>query len=122
MDEHEAQLVADIDRFGWSVMQISNDAGPDFAYSVGMFQTLSHPEILMFGLPLDMMHRIINDVGEKARAGERFEAGMTSGDFLEDFEVTFRAVPLRHYAGHLGWARWLYNGDEFPVLQLVFPD
>ena len=44
MDEHEAQALADIDRFGWTVFHVSNDIGPDFAYSVGMFQTLSHPD------------------------------------------------------------------------------
>jgi hypothetical protein len=31
MDEHEAQTLADIDRFGWSVMKISNEKGPDFS-------------------------------------------------------------------------------------------
>lgn len=67
MDEHEAQTLADIDRFGWSVFKVGNDMGPDFAYSVGMFRTLSHPEILIFGLPLDTMHRLINDVGERVR-------------------------------------------------------
>jgi hypothetical protein len=122
MDEHEAQLVADIDRFGWTVMKVSNDAGPNFAYSIGIFQTLKHPEIIMFGLALDTMHTIINDVGEHVRKGARFEAGATSSDFLEDFDVTFRTVPRHQYAGHLGWATWLYHGEEFPVLQLVYPD
>ena len=122
MDEHEAQTLADIDRFGWSVFKVGNDMGPDFAYSVGMFRTLSHPEILMFGLPLDTMHRLINDVGERVRAGARFAAGQVSGEFLEGFDVTFRTVPTFQHAGHLGWANWLYGGDAYPVLQMVYPD
>ena len=122
MDEHEAQTLADVDRFGWSVLKVSNDAGPDFAYSVGMFRTLGHPEILLFGLPLDVMHRLINDVGEQVRAGTRYVAGQVTDEFLEGYEVTFRAVPAFQYEGHLGWANWLYGGTNYPALQLVYPD
>lgn len=122
MDENEARILADVDRFGWSVMKVSNDVGPDFAYSVGMFRTLRHPEILLFGLPLDMMHRLINDVGEQARAGRRYIAGQVTDEFLEGYDVTFRLVPPFQYEGHLGWANWLHGGTEYPALQLVYPD
>jgi hypothetical protein len=26
------------------------------------------------------------------------------------------------YREHVGYARWFYRGDEFPLLQLVWPD
>ena len=122
MDEHEAQTLADVDRFGWSVLKVSNDAGPDFAYSVGMFRTLGHPEILLFGLPLDVMHQLINDVGARVRGGTRYKAGQVTDEFLEGYDVTFRTVPTFQYEGHLGWANWLYGGTEYPVLQLIYPD
>src|SRR5687767_1831433 len=118
MDEHEAQLLADIDRFGWCVMKISNDMGPDFAYSVGIFRTFGHAEILMFGLPPATMHHLINDVGNRVRAGARYVAGQSTDEFIEGYEVTFRAVPPFHHAGHLGWATWLYGNAPFPVLQM----
>lgn len=122
MDEHEAQLLADIDRFGWTVLKVSNDLGPDFAYSVGILRTLSHPEILMFGLPLETMHRLINDVGNRVKGGARYAAGQVTDEFLDGYDVTFRTVPTFQYAGHLGWANWLYKGEAYPVLQLVYPD
>ena len=122
MDDQEAKVLADIERFGWSVMKVSNDAGPDFAYSIGLFRTLNHPEIIILGLPLETMHEIINDVGAQIREGARLEAGMTSSGILEGYDVTFRTVPRHQYAGHIGWATWLYEGDDFPALQLVFPD
>lgn len=31
-------------------------------------------------------------------------------------------VAKRHFANFLGWSRWFYGGDEFPCLQLVWPD
>ena len=122
MDEQEAQTLADVDRFGWSVLKVSNDRGPDFAYSVGMYRTLGHPELLVFGLPLDDMHRLINDLGERVRAGTRYVAGQVSDEFLEGYEVTFRTVPTIQYEGHLGCANWFYGGTGYPALQLIYPD
>jgi len=122
MDAGEAKLMSDVERHGWSVMKVSNDAVPDFAYSVGLHRTFGHPELIAFGLDLDVMHRLINDVGEAVRGSARFRSGAISDAFLEGFGVTFRAVPQYQYAGHLGWARWFYDSDDFPALQLVYPD
>jgi hypothetical protein len=68
------------------------------------------------------MHRLINDVGERVRDGMRYSAGELSNEFLEGYDVTFRAVPTFQYTGHLGWAIWLYGGASFPVLQMIYPD
>ena len=121
MDEHEAQVLADVDRFGWSVMKVSNDLGPDFAYSAGIYRTLGHPEIILFGLPLEIMHRLINDVGDRVRTGARYVAGQTSDEFLEGYPVTFRAVPTAHYRGHLGWATWLMAARRTPCCRWCIP-
>ncbi|HUQ98480.1 MAG TPA: DUF4262 domain-containing protein [Gemmatimonadaceae bacterium] len=122
MNEHEAQTLTDIDRFGWTVWRVSNDKGPDFAYSVGMFRSLDHPEILIFGMPLDTMHQLINDIGARVRQGARYSAGEVSSLFLDGYDVMFRAIPKFQYGGHLGWAKWLYGGEDFPALQMIYPD
>jgi len=41
--------------------------------------------------------------------------------FLDGFEVTFKEVQKKHYSEYLGWAKWLYRGDDFRVLQLIYP-
>jgi hypothetical protein len=38
------------------------------------------------------------------------------------YSCTFRTVPRRHYEAYLGSASWYYEGDDFPVLQLIRPD
>lgn len=38
------------------------------------------------------------------------------------FNVCFRTVEQQHYREYLGYARWYYNGDDFPALQCVWPD
>jgi hypothetical protein len=68
------------------------------------------------------MHRIINVIGEEVRSGGRFEHLDESGDVLEGYNVAFRTVERSYYRDYLGYARWFYNGDDFPTLQCVWPD
>ena len=119
-----AEFAADIATYGWIVMKVAANSAPDpdFAYSIGLFQTYEHPEIILVGLDAETAHTIINDVGAAVRDGKRYAAGTTSDEFLEGYEVTFRAVPDHQYGAYLGWGRRYYAGRAVPALQLVFPD
>ena len=54
--------------------------------------------------------------------GEQFEIGRGYSGFLEGFECEMRAVDQSHYHDYLGWCRWLYRGNSFKAVQLVYPD
>src|SRR5688572_28013471 len=117
-DEHDRKLLADVERHGWHVVGVEEDEeGPSFAYSIGLYYSFKHPELIVFGLPVRVMHQIINAVGEQVRSGERFGHLDESGDVLDGYNVAFRTVERRHYPDHFGYARWFYRGDRFPVLQ-----
>jgi hypothetical protein len=122
-DEHDRKLLADVERHGWHVIGVEEDEeGPAFAYSIGLYRTFGHPEVLVFGLPVPVLHRIINAVGEQVRSGERFGHLDESGDVLDGYNVAFRSLERKHYRDYLGYARWYYGGDDFPALQCVWPD
>lgn len=116
------RIRSDVAEYGWSVMKVSNDRGPDFAYSIGMYRTFGHPELLMFGLEIDTMHQLLNDAGEAVRSGARFQNGRETDVLLDGYSVIFRTVPEFQYPGHLGWATEYYGGEAFPALQIVYPD
>jgi hypothetical protein len=119
----EQKCIDDVEQYGLHIINVHEDAeGPGFAYTVGLFRTYQHPEIILFGLPPQTMHALLNDVADLIRSGSRFEAGATSDEVLRDYLCAFRAVPERHYEAHLGWAVWFYEGRSFPALQLVYPD
>jgi hypothetical protein len=112
-----------VERYGLHVLKVGAEAdSPTFAYTVGLYRTFGHPEIIMLGLGLDLMHRLLNDVAASLREGRRYAAGDVSDEFLDDHDVTFRAVPERHYRAYLGWANWFHDGVAYPVLQLIYPD
>lgn len=95
---------------------------PVFSYSVGLFHTLEHPEIVIIGLSQHIGHKLINDVGEKVLGGSRFEDGMISSELLKGYDCTFKEVPLHVYEEYFGRAIDFYESENFPVLQLVYPD
>ena len=81
-EDRERKVVSDIEEFGWHVVMIpDDDEGPAFAYSIGLFKSFGHPEVILFGLDLGVMHQIINLIGEEVRLGRRFSDGeAVSGD------------------------------------------
>jgi hypothetical protein len=58
-----------VQKFGLQVIIVSSTRYlPAFAYSIGLWETYGHPEIICFGLPNDLGHEIINDVAEIIKA------------------------------------------------------
>lgn len=99
-----------------------DEEGPSFAYSVGMTKMFGHPEIAIFGLSPDLMHRIINLIGEAVKDGRQFSDSETASGFLEGFDVRFSKAARSHYEEHFGYASWYYKGDDYTVLQCLWPD
>ncbi len=122
-DEHDRKLLADVERHGWHVLAVEeDDEGPAFAYSVGLFRSFGHPEVIVFGLAVPVLHRIVNAVGEVVRSAKKFEHLDESGDVLDGYNVAFRTVERKRYADFLGYACWFYRNEDFPALQCVWPD
>lgn len=119
----DRKLLADVEEFGWHVINVLEDEeGPPFSYTVGLFRRFAHPEVVVVGLPSKAAHPILNIVGGAVRDGRHFVAGQSYDDFVNGYAATFRVVPPEKYPPYLGYAMWFYDGPEFPVLQLVYPD
>ncbi len=122
-DEYDRKLISDVEKYGWHVIGVDEDKeGPAFAYSIGLRYSFGRPEVIIFGLPVRVMHQTINVLGEKIRSGDKFEHLDESGNVLDGYNVAFRTVERRHYRDYLGHARWFYRGDDFPALQCVWPN
>src|SRR5262245_36961608 len=117
------KVIRDVNTHGWHVVKVSAlDEHPGWAFSIGLFYTFRHPEILMFGLSLDLMHRLINSLGEEVRTGRRFETGFEHDDLVEGYRCAFRDVDPAWYPSVLGFATWYYKRAAFPTIQCFWPD
>lgn len=122
-DDNDRELLDDIEGVGWAVLGIPEDEeGPTFTYTLGLFHTLNHPEILIMGVEITTAQHLLNNLGELIRAGRRFVAGSRCENVVKGFALGFVAVPRKLYPEYVGYGGWLYGGMEFPLLQCVWPD
>lgn len=121
----DQKFLSQIETYGWNVTKVfkrNGEVGPEWAFSTGLFHSYQHPEVVIFGLPLDTMQEIINNIGLEVKKGARFELGTEYQGIFERCGCRFRAVDQSHYKAYLGWALWFYQSDPFSVLQCVWPD
>ena len=124
-DESETFIQRAVEEHGWAVQLISagDENEPAFAYTIGLFKNWNHPELIVLGLRLELMHSMVNEIGARVKAGARFTAGDSLQDVSGGYDVRLRAVQdERSYRAHVGYARWFYSGAPFPLLQVVWPD
>lgn len=122
-DEQDERVLADVQKFGWHVAKIpEHESTPGWAYSIGLCHSFDHPEIVVFGLELDMMHELINHMGARVRNGASFAAGTRTDQVLEGYECALQAVHPAWFPPFLGYANWFNRGPEFPAVQCVWPD
>jgi hypothetical protein len=122
MDENEEKALKDIEQYGCHILHVLEEGDyPSFTYSIGIEQSTDQPELIVTGLNRDLAMWMINEYNRRIREGERFEPFLSYSGFLDEFEVTFREVEKQHYPEYFGWGSWLYKGDDFRVLQLIYP-
>lgn len=119
----EQKLLADVDEYGLHIVHVPEGTeGPAFSYTIGLWHNFEQPEVLVFGLPDEVAHELLNAIADAADDGRKFLDQHRHEGLLVGYAVRFVAVPAHAYARHLGLARWAYEGDDFPCVQLVWPD
>jgi hypothetical protein len=74
----DAKVLRDIQRVGWHITGVfaqKNEKGPEWAFSIGLFHSFQHPEVVVFGLPFGRCMEIVTVVGKEVQAGKRYEPG-----------------------------------------------
>jgi hypothetical protein len=123
LDQEDAHVAATVRQHGWFIQYVGGDEDvPPFAYTVGLFG-LGHPELLILGVPSGTAAGVLNDLGDRVRAGD---------DLVPGEIITFDEWPHRIVAepvpnpGEIVLAanRYYRRPDEqsVPVLQLSYDD
>jgi hypothetical protein len=122
LSDGDKKFLNDIEEYGWNVTKVLEDeSGPGFGYSTGLFKSYKHPEIIIIGLKLDLIHSIINGIGEDVRNGKAFLPGNFYSGLIEGFDCYFISVEKKYYDEYMGYAKWYYKGVDFPMIQCVYP-
>jgi hypothetical protein len=123
----DEKLLENLRDFGWQSISVS-DALPAFLYTVGLTQTLRHPEFIIFGLEPETAHSIISAAVNSVRAGHTFTATGQSTIELKDgpLAIAYRRVHGSQHPLYLGEAmsfvRQLEYAGDLEVTQIFWPD
>ena len=114
---------SNIEKFGLQVIMVNSEGyNPSFAYSIGLWKTYNHPEIICFGLRNDLVHAIINDVAEIIKHGARIKIKEDYTNIFKDSKAIFLKVDERNIDDYFGVALEHYKGVKFEALQLLWTD
>ncbi|WP_336518542.1 DUF4262 domain-containing protein [Pollutibacter soli] len=112
-----------ITKYGLQVIMVSgSDYSPAFAYSIGLFETYNHPEIICFGLPEKLGHVIINDVADLIKNGEVIKTYVNYDNIFKSSRSEFLPVDARNIGDYFGAALNYYGERKFPAVQLIWTD
>jgi hypothetical protein len=131
----DEKVLADIREYGWHCLRVAPRAAPDpdvsgrdllpdgasFAYTIGLWLTLDHPELILVG-PWSAWHGILARVVELIKDGRRFSPGDEADDVLDDYPVRFAEVGIQNRRQLLTFADWASGRRGFEALQLILPD
>ncbi|PWK46398.1 DUF4262 domain-containing protein [Pleionea mediterranea] len=122
MDENDLKALNNIEEYGCHVLKVMEGEGePSFSYSIGINKKQNKPDVVVLGLNSELAHSMVNNYKDRVIEGEVFEPGRYYSDFLEGFKVCFIKVSKKHFEKYFGWGLWLHNGDDFDMLQIVWP-
>lgn len=121
--ETEQAIIRGVEKYGWFIPFFEREArSPEFGYTIGLWQTFQHPEIIMFGLKAQTMQQILNTAGSIVKAGGELPVLARYDQLLENADVMLLPIlaekDLRDYFGYGLW----YNKGIFPAFQIVWGD
>ena len=123
VDEADLRVRSDVERYGWHVAKIAgDDQAPPWAFTIGLEQSFSHPEVLVCGMSLELLHGLLNRIGEEVKRGAQLGQVERPSGILENHAPAFRPVLERWYGAFVGNAAWYYKEQPFRVLQCFWPD
>lgn len=117
------RLCARVREHGQAVVAVPADEhGPAFAYTVGLPHTAGAPELAMLGLPIQVMHTLLNGVAARVRVGAEAADGTRVDGLLADglALVLKDTEPGWHPAFFRQTGR--FHRAAVPVRQVVWPD
>jgi hypothetical protein len=103
----------------WKVFGVpgESDDTPGIAYSVGFAETFDHAEVVLSGLPIEIGHRLVNDIGELIRNGRRFSHGDLSDEIVRNYNVPADVAENNFFVNDS-----VAPNRRYTMIQCVWPD
>jgi hypothetical protein len=121
----DRRVAADVDKYGWHCLSVAprvGDEGTPFTYTIGLFATYQHPELMVFGLG-DKSYGVLSECVSLIKGGKRLPVNERIPDILtNDYDVFLRPILKNYFPEYLGTAERYYGRREFPAYVLFWPN
>jgi hypothetical protein len=85
-DKSEQKVIDDIAEYGWHCVHVIAEGElVEYSFTVGLFKSYGHPELIIFGLPSKVSHQILAIAVEAAQAGSPLDLTQPSDALLKNF-------------------------------------
>ena len=126
-DPRDQRWIDMVAEYGHAVVKVADPMDeptdePNFAYSLGAFESYGAPELIIFSLDNDVAAGIINDIMDDYQAGRRFACAVPEFEVVGGGHavVFLEADPLKA-AEYARFTSWYYERAPFPLWQLAWP-
>ena len=120
--EDNKEIQDNIDQYGLNVRHVLEDErGPGFSYSIGLYKSYGHPEIIIVGLKQELAHILINNMAYEIKQGKVYIPFKFEKDILDSFDCYLIEVSKTNYDAYVGGAQQYYESNDFPLLQCIYP-
>jgi uncharacterized protein DUF4262 len=121
-NEYERKLLANIERVGWQCTSVGGSGKvPRFTYTIGLHHSFNFPELIIFGVTPSTSYRILAVAADAARAGTPLDLEKPSDALIAGYDCIFVPVQKAAHAAYVLSALWYYEGEPFPLYQIVWP-
>jgi hypothetical protein len=124
---YEQDIVDNVRKYGWQTVSVWGEGDkPGFSYSVGFIETLGAPEFIVFGLPPQLSHSLLDSAFGQLKQGHEPCDGSRWANLIADYDCVLRSVdPSNIVADFLNSALWYHRRFKtecpFRAVQVVWP-
>ena len=128
LNDYERTIVDNVAKYGWHCSHVFDPDRnqPDFSYTVGLWETLCVPELIVIGLGRELMHSMLWEMYRQLKAGAQLADGARWSGLIEGFECVSRKVhPTQIGSDYFNSARWYHRfrsgGGALEAYQIFWP-
>src|SRR6266567_367855 len=128
VDKVEQEVIAGVEEHGWYCMVVlprgdEPEGFVPFAYTVGLWRTYEHPELIIVGaMRPEVLHGLLAVAAANVKGGRRYAVGERYDDIAQRFESQMGMVTPANREAFLTYADWFNGRRPFGAIQLLWTD
>jgi hypothetical protein len=122
-DDLEKIVIANINEYGWHCVNvIEDDSHPPWSYTIGLYDTWQHPELIIVGRSRATSHEMLKTVATDIELNDPPKLTDPGGHQLLGMKCHFLEANPRYYSDYVGFALWYYRKRKFSLHQIIWPN